>query len=714
MQTCQEFTRPFTFFVALIVIVGGSTVAQDDRNASPEKEKELLAVLRSDAPAANKAITCKLLAIHGSAEAVPDLAKLLPDPRLSSWARIALEAIPDSRVDAAFRDAAPSLKGKLLVGTINSIGVRRDANAVELLIRYLQDKDIEVASAAAIAMGRIGDADATQALRSAMTIKVDKVRSAVAEACVLCAERLYAEGQTAKAAEIYDEVRHADVPMQRIIEATRGAILARNNAGIPLLLEQFRSDEKKMFQLALSTAREFPGNEVDAALANELVRATPQRAALMIQAMADRTETVVLSSVLQAAGQGPKQVRLSAIDALSRVGNDSCLEALLKTALDADTDLAQAAKATLAKIPVENIDSQILTLLGKAEGKEYPLLIEVVGRRRIEATEVLLGALDHADRAVRVAAITALGETVAPEDFAVLISKVIRTKDPDEALVAQRALKVASVRMPDREACAGKLSLALDRSPAPIKGVILEILSDVGGAKALKTLGAAAKSDDPVLQDVGSRLLGKWNSVDAAPVLLNLAKTKAEKKYQIRALRGYIAIARKFAMPKKQRAEMCRQAFDVALRPDEKKLVLDVLKLYPDAETFRLAQDAMRVPGLKPEVTEATLVIAQKMGGKKLDIAKLLSQGGFEKVKLEIIKAEYGSGSTFKDVTAVLQKQAADLPFITLPSPNYNTNFGGDPVPGKVKQLKIRYRINGKEGEASFAENALIILPLAK
>lgn len=167
-------------------------------------------------------------------------------------------------------------------------------------------------------------------------------------------------------------------------------------------------------------------------------------------------------------------------------------------------------------------------------------------------------------------------------------------------------------------------------------------------------------------------------------------------------------------MPKKQRAEMCRQAFDVALRPDEKKLVLDVLKLYPDAETFRLAQDAMRVPGLKPEATEATLVIAQKMGGKKLDIAKLLSQGGFEKVKLEIIKAEYGSGSTFKDVTAVLQKQAADLPFITLPSPNYNTNFGGDPVPGKVKQLKIRYRINGKEGEASFAENALIILPLAK
>ncbi len=35
----------------------------------------------------------------------------------------------------------------------------------------------------------------------------------------------------------------------------------------------------------------------------------------------------------------------------------------------------------------------------------------------------------------------------------------------------------------------------------------------------------------------------------------------------------------------------------------------------------------------------------------------------------------------------------------------------GDPLPGVVKQLKIQYRINDKPGEASFAENATIMLP---
>ena len=133
-----------------------------------------------------------------------------------------------------------------------------------------------------------------------------KVRSAVAEGCVLCAERLLAEGKAAEAAEIYDEVRKADVPKQRILEATRGAILARKQEGIPLLLEQLRSPDKGLFQIGLSTAREFPGREVDEALAAEMARATPERAALIVQAMADRKETVVLSAVLKAAGQRPQ------------------------------------------------------------------------------------------------------------------------------------------------------------------------------------------------------------------------------------------------------------------------------------------------------------------------------------------------------------------------------------------------------------------------
>lgn len=706
----MNFTRSFTTsLVALALIVTSTTAWADEA-----KEKELLAVLRSDAPAGEKAITCKKLAVYGSSESVPDLAKLLPDPQLSSWARIALEAIPGKEADAALRKGSESLEGLLLIGTINSIGVRRDADAVELLTGRLKDKDEEVASAAAVALGHIGNGAATKSLRAALASGPAKVRSAVAEGCVLCAEKRYNEGKSSEAIAIYDEVRKTELPKQRIVEATRGAILARKQEGIPLLLEQLRSADKKMVELALGTAREFPGKEIDTALADELAKAKPELGALIILAMADRPDTVVVSAVSKAAVSGPKPLRLAAISALSRVGDASSLDSLLSTAVDADEDLAIAAKATLAELPGDKVNSQIGTMLPNAKGKSQLVLIELVGQRRIESTPALLKALDSPDKKIRGAALIALGETVSLKGLPVLISQAIAPKNADDAADAQQALKAASIRMPDREACATELAAAVDRAPAASKILLLDILGDVGGEKALKTLGAAAKGNDPQLQDAGSRILGKWSSIDAAPVLLDLAKTGPSAQFRLRGLKGYISLARRFAMPDQDRADMCQKAFDLSKQPAEQKLVLDVCRIHPSTETLKLAIKLMQISELKEDATQTTLIVAQKLGAKGIDVKEQLSKAGFEKVKVEITKAEYGSGATQKDVTAIVRKQVSDLPLITLALPSYNAAFGGDPAPSAVKQLKVKYTINGKAGEATFAEDALIVLPMPK
>ncbi len=714
MNIPRNFVRALSILGLMLAVTLPSVHAFDGPEASPEKEQELLTVLRSDAPSGDKAIACKNLAIYGSSAAVADLAKLLPDAQLSSWARTALESIPGEAADEALRAATESLEGKLLVGTINSIGVRRDANAVDALSPKLQHVDVEVASAAAVALGRIGNAAAADSLRKSLAAAPANVRTSIAEGCVLCAERMMAEGKSAEAVAIYDEVRVAEVPMQRIVEATRGAILARGQDGIPLLLEQFQSPQKPLFQLALTTAREFPGGDIDKALVAELKSTTPDRAALVVQAMADRPDTVVLAAVLKAAEQGPKEVRLSAIDALGRVGDLSCLDSLLKMALDTDADLSQIAKITLAEVPGEKIDTQILVLLESARGKMYPLLLQLVGQRRIDAVPELLKAIDNSDKDVRSAALIALGETVRLQKLPVLISQVVSPKHREDAPVALQALKAASIRMPDREACATELATAIDRTKAvPTKISLLQILGEMGGTKALAAIGAAARSSDPQLQDSSSRLLGEWMTEDAAPVLLDLAKIPTNP-YNIRALRGYIRIARQFVLPEEQRAEMCQKAFDAASQTAEKKLVLEVLKRYPSVDTLKQSIKAMKVTELKDDATQATLVIAQKLGAKGVDVKELLTGAGLDKVKLEIVKAEYGSGATQKDVTEVLKKQVGDLPLITLVSASYNTSFGGDPLPGGVKQLKIKYRINGKSGETTFAEDALIVLPMPK
>ena len=120
--------------------------------------------------------------------------------------------------------------------------------------------------------------------------------------------------------------------------------------------------------------------------------------------------------------------------------------------------------------------------------------------------------------------------------------------------MALAALKTASVRMPDREACAEELTAALEKTPVTTKIALLKILGDVAGTKSLQTIGIAAKNSDPQIQDVASELLGNWQTIDAAPVLLDLVKAAPEDKFRIRAMRGYIKIARQFSMPDEQGA----------------------------------------------------------------------------------------------------------------------------------------------------------------
>ncbi len=210
--------------VIVLAACMGVTCAMAGDDAAKDQQK-LIGVLRSNAPAAEKAIACKRLAIYGGKEAVSALAPLLADEKLSSWARIPLEVIPGPAADEALRQAMDKVQGRRLVGVINSIGVRRAASAVESLVARLNDHDAEVASVSAVALGRIGNDAAATALEGALAGAVPAVRSAAAEGCILCAERRLAAGEAAQAATIYDLVRKADVPKQRIREATRGAIL---------------------------------------------------------------------------------------------------------------------------------------------------------------------------------------------------------------------------------------------------------------------------------------------------------------------------------------------------------------------------------------------------------------------------------------------------------------------------------------------------------
>ncbi|MHB8953659.1 MAG: HEAT repeat domain-containing protein [Pirellulaceae bacterium] len=603
--------------VALAVAAIASAVqpifAADDAQAAADKETQLIAVLESDAPPADKAITCKQLAVHGTKNAVPALAKLLPNAELASWSRIALEAIPDPAADAALREAMGQVQGRLLVGVLNSIGVRRDLQAVDGLAQRLTDADPEVASAAAIALGQIGDAAAAKILEQALATAPAAVRSSVAEGCIYSAEQFLAGDNAAEAVRLYDLVRAAEVPQQRIMEATRGAIVARRADGIPLLVEQLKSDDKSCFAIGLSTARELSGSDVTAALLAEMPNLAPERQALVMVALSDRGDASALPAVLQAAKSGPVAVRIAALRVLPRLGDVSCVPTLLDVAAEDDAELVQAAKESLQGLSGDDIDAELTARLDRADTPAREALIAVVGDRRIgAAVPALLKAAEDSDAKIRSAALTALGSTVEAGDLSILVVRVVKPLQPEDADAAKKALLTACVRMPDREACAEHLVNAMAHAPLAAKCTFAEILGAMGGPRALGALAEAAKTGSPELKDTASQRLGAWMTVDAGPVLLDVARNVTEDKYKIRALRGYIRIARQFAVGD-QRVEMCRPALELCQRPDEKKLVLEVLQQNPSAQGLALAASLLKDAAVKSEASQVAVAIAEKV-----------------------------------------------------------------------------------------------------
>jgi HEAT repeat protein len=677
------------------------------------QEAELLGVLRSEATLQEKSAACRQLARMATKEAVPTLAALLGDEKLSHMARYALEGIPDPSVDDALREALGKVQGRPRLGVIGSLGVRRDTKAVDALAGLL--KEPETAAAAARALGNIGTPAAAKALEDALPGASDGRQLAVCEGVLRCAEALAADGQKAPSQAIYDRLRGlADAPHQVRAAALRGAILSRGKDGVPLLVEAIHGSDYSLAAAAVRSAMELPGPEVADALLAELPKAPAERQGLLILALADRHEPRVLPAVLQAVQGSDGQLRILAFRALKRVGDASCVPALVDAAAEGGDQVSQAAMESLESLQDKSVDDQLTARLSEARGKMRMVLIELAGRRRTAAAAPALWlAADDADAAVRIAALASLGTVIETADLPKLITRMAATKDDGEAGALDKALRDVCLRSEDREAVAAQLAAALATADGPVKVRILETLHAVSGATALKAIAAAAGSGDEKLRDAAFRVLGEWKSVDAAPVLLEVHNTVSDERLKVRAIRAYIRIARQFDMPADRRAAMCRTALAAADRDEDKRLVLEVLLRYPGEEMQAIALEAAKVPALKEEASLVVMGMTSK-GIDRAELGKALAQAGHTPVKLEIIKAEYGAGEKTKDVTSILRKYAKSYRIIFLPSASYNETFGGDPAQGIAKRLTIKYRIDGKEGEVSLNENAIIVLPIPK
>jgi len=608
--------------ILIISLMLAGTVRLSAQTVPPKADEDkLIAVIKSaDATHKEKVDACRGLALIGTEKSIAPLAELLGDEKLSHMARYALETIKDPAVDEALRDALGKVKGKPLVGVIGSIGVRRDAQAVQPLLGILMQNQasMEAKSAALRALGQIGAMEAAEVLKTSLDQAPPEGLPDVYEGLFRCAERFAGEGNTGAAIDIYDTLLAQNASHQVRAGALRGAILKRGKDGVPLLRKHLQSDDYIMFSVACQTALEMLDGDVTQALTSVLKQLPVDKQILVIWTLGKRGDAAAIPALSAAAGAGEKSVRIVAIKAMPQIGHASAVPVLADLLGDNDSEISKAAQEALAAIPGDQADAAVMAMLNNTETEPRLMALDLIGRRRMTSSvPALLKAAEGPDAKVRPAALKRVGELGSPAEFSALLELLVQFEGKRDLDAAEQALSAVCAKADSPGSYTSKLTNQLAKATPAQKSALLRVFSVIGGSDALNAVRKAVKDSNSQVSDAAIRVLCSWKTADAAPDLLELAKNSSNRTRKTAALRGYINLVRDEKLSTEKKLQMCNRAAALIERNEEKKLLLGALSTVPALEALSMAMEHLENAATRDEAAFAAVAIGEQIAEQK-------------------------------------------------------------------------------------------------
>ncbi|HPD14769.1 MAG TPA: HEAT repeat domain-containing protein [Planctomycetota bacterium] len=581
-----------------------------------ELEKHLAALVadKQASPDA-RSFACRQLMMMGTAASVPALATLLPDEQLSHMARYALQPMPCPEAGKALRDALATTKGATLVGIVNSVGERRDAEAVSALVKLLKDADAAVALAAARALGKIAGDDAAKALAAARAGASGAMLQTVTDGWLRCADAYLAAGQKDKAKAIYEPLYSDKEPKSVRAAALRGLVAVGGADAIALILKPLQSGDPAMQGVAVSFIRDVPGAEATKAFAAELPKLAPAAQALVLEALATRGDRAATPAVVAATSHQDERVRIAALQALAGLGDAAVVPLLVKAAAGDKAPEADAARASLNVLKGDGVNAAILAELKRADAKGRAELIKTLAARRAEDTvPELLRCAEDEDEGVRREAFTAIGKLANDKTFPALVALLVRAKGDEALKAAERAVLTVARDLKDEAGRADALVAALAKATPAGKAAVLRVLGRFGGDKALAAVRAAVGDADASVQDAALRTLADWPDAAPADDLLKTVRETKNETHRVLALRGYV---RMLALPSDRPIEDVLKRYDEAMklttRAEEKKQVLAMMAELRHPAVLKALEPYAADAALKAEAEAAIKKVTEAM-----------------------------------------------------------------------------------------------------
>ncbi|HEV7923819.1 MAG TPA: HEAT repeat domain-containing protein [Verrucomicrobiae bacterium] len=591
-------------------------------------EDQQVAILQSEHSLAEKDAACARLKWIGTARCVPALAALLTDEQLSHSARYALESMPGPEAEAALLQALAKTSGSNQIGVINSLAVGQDTVAVPALGKLLSGANTNVACAAAMALGRIGERQAIDALQGAWPHSLSgALRDAEFDGLMACANKLLTEGDRTAALKIFQSLSRFSKTEGARQAIFRGVILASDRGGISLMVQAIVGHDPAEQGAALQVAAQMEGSDATKALADLLPKVQVPVQIALLDCLDRRGDPSALQAVAKMADSSDPDVRLAAINALGDLGDGSVAVLLAGKAATAAGQEKIAARQALVNLRRGEVTLTLLKAFTTASAAVKPELIRALGDRGdASAVPRLLEMARSQDEGMRASALQALALLAGPAQLPDLVQLAVQATTDDARSEAADALGSTCQRIEARSGHCDVQALveAVRNGPLPARLALLPVCSGLAEAPVREALRDALQDSEARVREAARRDVCDTRDGELMPDLLQLASSGGGKT-RLLAIRGCVRLATQeegVKLSNDQKLAAFKTILDKPLEAPEKRLVLSGLTPIPDRQALELAAAMLDDQAVRAEAAQSVIAIAGSLAATQPDAAR--------------------------------------------------------------------------------------------
>jgi HEAT repeat protein len=584
------------------------------------QEAKWIEVLQSDAPVSAKASACRELRLQGTARSVPALAPLLIDAKLSHEARMALESIPGDQAVDALRDAVGQTKGVLRAGILDSLGERRDRQAVSIIASSLSDREPSVVIAASLALGKIGSPEAVGHLEQAYQQAAAERQSMIGDGLLEGVIRLHRTGDEDQAAEILHRLALHDQPVS-IRSAALVAQMQIAGDQLPEKILESLADQDALVRNAAATTLPYLSQKTWQTIVADHQRLPVASQALLLSALRLRGDRTFASTALIAATHENPVIAQAGIAASGALAGSEALPILLPIAID-DGPLADAAWQAIEILRGAEVDADLTqAMVDQRQTEPQTRLVHIlVARQAWTCVPFLLDLVAHDNDPLRTAATDAVFQLAQPEHVPAIVRVMHGMDRGVQREVLEKAVMRALEHVPDSDQRAEAVIEGIDLNDPSQQIEFLPLLGRIGGSRALNLVQAAMQSSDEPMYEAGIRALANWPDASVIEQLADLAQTARQNHQRIWALRAMIRVS---VLPgdlsDDRKLQWLRQAMEMAARDEERSLAVQRAGAIRTLPAFQFAASYLDHPKLAQDASKAIVELAHHQALRDAD-----------------------------------------------------------------------------------------------